>query len=151
MSSAERAVKGTGVKNLIGTGLNDTTVARGSEPPEPAIVDRAVRSEAPQSEHADVPVICALAARCRRGAARSGTRTEERLLLGDILDRLFGLTSRSPRAPNLGRRPAVHFNKDGVEPSQAPEARPHRDLGHWQAGLVEEAFGSLHARGPCHF
>jgi hypothetical protein len=36
----------TGVKNLIGTGLNDTTVARGSEPPEPAIVDRAVRSEA---------------------------------------------------------------------------------------------------------
>src|SRR5262245_9816288 len=97
------------------------------------------------------PRRCALAARCRRGAARSDTRTEERLLLGDILDGLFGLTSRTPRAPNFGRRPAVHFNKDGVEPSQAPEARPHRDLGHWQAGLVEEPFGSLHARGPCHF
>ena len=73
------------------------------------------------------------------------------LLLGDILDRLFLLTGRSPRAANLGRRPAVDFGKDGVEPSQAPEARPHRDLGHRQAGLVEEAFGSLNACGPCHF
>src|SRR6476660_9773684 len=73
---------------------------------------------------------------------KSGPRTDERLLLAKIRDRLFGLTSRSPRAPNLGRRPAVDFSKVGVEPSQAPESCPHRDLGHWQAGLVEEAFGS---------
>ena len=64
---------------------------------------------------------------------------------------LFGLTSRSPRATNLGRWPTVHFNKDGVEPSQAPKARLHRYLGHRQAGLVQEAFSSLHPCGPCHF
>jgi hypothetical protein len=73
------------------------------------------------------------------------------ILVGKILDRLFRFTGRSPRAANLGRRPPVGFGKDRVEPSQAPEARPHSDLGHRQAGLVEEAFGSLHARGPCHF
>src|SRR5262249_23241875 len=54
-----------------------------------------------------------------------------------------------PRAANLGRRPTVDFGKDGVEPAHAAEARPDRDLGHRQTGLVDEAFGSLHARGPC--
>jgi transcriptional regulator with XRE-family HTH domain len=50
--------------------------------------------------------------------------------LRQLRDRLFRLTGRSPRAANLGRRPAVDFSKDGVEPSQAPESCPHRDLGH---------------------
>jgi hypothetical protein len=79
------------------------------------------------------------------------TLQRKAILVGNILDRLFRFIGRSPSAANLGRRPAVVFGKDGVEPSQAPEARSHRDLGHGQASLVEEAFGSLHARGPCHF
>src|ERR1700693_4297958 len=60
------------------------------------------------------------------------------------LPRITSSKLRQPRRV-LGRRPAVDFGKDGVEPSQTPEARPHRDLGHRQAGLVEEAFGSLNA------
>jgi DNA-binding transcriptional LysR family regulator len=52
-------------------------------------------------------------------------------------------------AANFGRRPTVHFGKDGVEPAQTAETRLYRDLGHRQASLVDEAFGSLHARRPC--
>ena len=59
-------------------------------------------------------------------------------------------TAPNTRTPQLGRRPAVDFSKDGVEPSQAPESCPHRYLGHRQPCLVEEAFGSLHACSPCH-
>jgi len=61
------------------------------------------------------------------------------------------ISALAPLAANLGRRPAVDFGKDGVEPSQAPEARLHRDLCHRQAGLVEQAFSPLHPCRPCHF
>src|SRR3954447_23075881 len=51
-------------------------------------------------------------------------------------------TARRPCPPYLARGPAVDFGKDGVEPSQAPESCPHRDLSHRQRRLVEKRGGS---------
>src|ERR1700693_6328714 len=64
--------------------------------------------------------------RVRFLAARWATMVDlqgRAILVGDIFARLFLLTGWSRCATNLGRRPAVDFGKDGVEPSQASESR----------------------------